>query len=311
MSETNQESLGKFLKTEREKRSISIEQLAYATRIGIKMLRALEEDLHEELPAQPFVRGYLQAYAKYVGLDVQDLLLRYQHHLATHPETTVKTLSSHYVYVRERYQEQKQLLLIISLVIVLIACAGTYFSLKAKRERGKQENKATAMQQILQATNTSVATSPQTTPTTATSVNTKAASPALSTSGTKTATQTATATTLEAPKKHSLVLQTTEDAWIRFQTDDDPVRELILRAEKTVTLRANKVFKLFSGNLGAITGSLDNKEFQSLAQTGRTMSAVLPESEIPNYPLPLFPTAASAVRTSTSTSTTQSTTSQP
>ena len=71
MSE-EQETLGSYLRRERKKRDVSIEQIAYATRISLKMLNALEEDHHQLLPAQPFVRGYLQAYAKYVSLDPKD-----------------------------------------------------------------------------------------------------------------------------------------------------------------------------------------------------------------------------------------------
>ena len=85
MNEMN-ESLGSYLRRAREEKNVSVEQVAYATRISLKMLRALEEDDHTALPAPTFVRGYLQAYAKYVRIDTQDLLLRYQHHLATAPD---------------------------------------------------------------------------------------------------------------------------------------------------------------------------------------------------------------------------------
>ena len=128
------ESLGAHLKRAREEKNISIEQVAYATRISLKMLRALEEDDHTVLPAPTFVRGYLQAYAKYVRIDTQDLLLRYQHHLATAPESKRGALRSHYLYVRERYQEKRRLIFVIVLFAVMLSAAGAYFFQKT-RER--------------------------------------------------------------------------------------------------------------------------------------------------------------------------------
>jgi cytoskeleton protein RodZ len=137
MEETN-ESLGSYLKRMRNENNVSIEQVAYATRISLKMLRALEEDDHTALPASTFVRGYLQAYAKYVRLDTQDLLLRYQHHLATAPDNKKGAIRSHYLYVRERYQEKRRMVLVIVLFATLLSVAGTFFLLKSKREDHKR-----------------------------------------------------------------------------------------------------------------------------------------------------------------------------
>ncbi|NUM89407.1 MAG: helix-turn-helix domain-containing protein, partial [Bdellovibrionales bacterium] len=140
-----QDTLGNYIKGERVKRNISLEQVSYATRISMKMLRALEDDDHGSLPAPAFVRGYLQAYAKYVSVDPQDLMLRYQHHLATASNVKRSALRSHYLYVKERYQEKRQLLLIVSLVVALLVSAGTYFVLKGKRERRKAAAQVAAL----------------------------------------------------------------------------------------------------------------------------------------------------------------------
>lgn len=305
MIEQGTETLGAYLRRERERRNISIEQLAYATRIGIKMLRSLEEDLHDELPALPFVRGYLQAYGKYVGLDTQDLFLRYQHHLATHPDSKKATLRSHYVYMKERYQERKQLFFILSLCVTMIACAGAYFMLKTKRDHAKATAKQIALKETTIAadttqsaeTNTIVAAAQdQNKPAASTKTNPTATVPAIEPAHKTTTPEPKTdvaakneANTEGTAKKFNLSLKSSADAWLRFQTDSDVIKDLTLHTGHSVTLRANKVIKLFSGNLGALQASMNGHEIKSLIQPGRAMSAVLPEAEIPNYPLPLFP----------------------
>ena len=75
------ESLGKYLKAERELRNLSLEEAAKFTKIGKQFLRAIEEDKYDLLPPATYVKGFLTAYARYLGLDPNDVLLRYQKYL--------------------------------------------------------------------------------------------------------------------------------------------------------------------------------------------------------------------------------------
>lgn len=71
------EKLGEYLKREREAKNISLEEISKKTRISIKILIALESDDKSKLPGDTFNKGFLRAYAKYVGLDVSDVLRMY------------------------------------------------------------------------------------------------------------------------------------------------------------------------------------------------------------------------------------------
>lgn len=75
------ESPGKYLKVERELRNLSLEEVAQFTRIKKHILKAIEEDEYELLPPGIYVKGFLTAYAKYLGLDPKDVILRYQNYL--------------------------------------------------------------------------------------------------------------------------------------------------------------------------------------------------------------------------------------
>jgi len=79
------ESPGKFLRTEREHRNLSLAEVAAGTRIKEHLLRALEEDRYDVFPAPLYVRGFLSAYAKYLGLEPREILLRYDNHLRNLP----------------------------------------------------------------------------------------------------------------------------------------------------------------------------------------------------------------------------------
>ncbi len=75
------DSLGRYLKKEREFRNISLREVAKNTRVKEHILKAIEEDRYPTLPSPTYVKGFLLSYAKYIGLDPNEVLLRYENSL--------------------------------------------------------------------------------------------------------------------------------------------------------------------------------------------------------------------------------------
>jgi cytoskeletal protein RodZ len=71
------ESLGQYLRHERELRQMSLEEIALTTRIPLRTLQHIEDGQLTALPGEVFVRGFLKSYAKSVGLSTDDVLARY------------------------------------------------------------------------------------------------------------------------------------------------------------------------------------------------------------------------------------------
>ena len=72
------ESIGTYLRRERELRKISLEELSYQTRVPVKYLEAIEAEQFEAIPGATFAKGYLKAYAQYIGLVPEEVLLRFE-----------------------------------------------------------------------------------------------------------------------------------------------------------------------------------------------------------------------------------------
>jgi cytoskeleton protein RodZ len=70
-------SFGEKLKLEREKRKISLEQISSTTKIGTRMLQALEEDKFNQLPGGIFNKGFVRAYSRCIGLDEDQTVAEY------------------------------------------------------------------------------------------------------------------------------------------------------------------------------------------------------------------------------------------
>jgi cytoskeleton protein RodZ len=81
MSSIGINTIGRLLEAAREEAGLSRNQLAMTTRIRPSALEALEEGNFEALPAPVFVRGFIRAYCREVGLDPADVLTRYGDYL--------------------------------------------------------------------------------------------------------------------------------------------------------------------------------------------------------------------------------------
>ena len=70
-------SFGERLRREREIRGVSLDDIADGTKIGTRLLRALEEEHFELLPGGIFNKGFVRAYAKYLGLNEDEAVADY------------------------------------------------------------------------------------------------------------------------------------------------------------------------------------------------------------------------------------------
>src|SRR5207245_6293089 len=70
--------LGEMLRTQREKKNITLEQAAADTRIREKFLKALEDGDYPSLPGAVYTRGFLRNYADYLDLQTDELVVLFQ-----------------------------------------------------------------------------------------------------------------------------------------------------------------------------------------------------------------------------------------
>jgi cytoskeletal protein RodZ len=71
------ESIGRYLRRERELRQVSLEELSLTTRIPLKMLHHIEGDRFDLLPGEVFARGFLRSYARALGMETDEVVARY------------------------------------------------------------------------------------------------------------------------------------------------------------------------------------------------------------------------------------------
>ncbi|HEX7793060.1 MAG TPA: helix-turn-helix domain-containing protein [Vicinamibacterales bacterium] len=79
----DEEFLGRRLRSERERRQITLESIAVNTKINISLLRDLERDDVSRWPTGIFRRAFIRSYAEAIGLDADEIANEF---LDRHPD---------------------------------------------------------------------------------------------------------------------------------------------------------------------------------------------------------------------------------
>ncbi|MBN2317770.1 MAG: helix-turn-helix domain-containing protein [Acidobacteria bacterium] len=112
------------LKKEREKKKISLAQVASDTRISLHYLESIEEGRYSDLPGGIYSRAFIKAYCESINLDPREILEHYDAQVPSSlPEKTQKT---------EFIPLQRSFFIPIPLLIwsimLLISAIGIFFS---------------------------------------------------------------------------------------------------------------------------------------------------------------------------------------
>lgn len=117
-------TLGEYLRHEREKRGVTIEQVASATKVGVKTLHSLEEDLFIELPAKPFIRGFVTSYCRFIGLDPKDTLSRFDDFMTRKAVERPNRDGGHSGYAFDKKDGDQQSRTILTIAIISFVAVG-------------------------------------------------------------------------------------------------------------------------------------------------------------------------------------------
>src|SRR6266436_6242656 len=70
-------SFGERLRREREMRGITLNEIAESTKISRRHLESLEKEDFDSLPGGVFNKGFVRAYARYLGIDEDQAVADY------------------------------------------------------------------------------------------------------------------------------------------------------------------------------------------------------------------------------------------
>lgn len=113
------DTFGENLRSSRENKGYSLEQVARDTNIAKKFLIALEEEDFSIFPGEPYLIGFLKNYADYLGLDSSKIVALHRNmKLQEQPVPIEELLNT---------GKSRVSIVVISILVVVLAGVGGYF----------------------------------------------------------------------------------------------------------------------------------------------------------------------------------------
>lgn len=229
------ESLGKYLKRERENRKRSLKEVSKHIKVREPFLKAVEEDRRELLPSVTYVKGFLSAYAKYLGLDPNEVIVRYEAESKKELIIRPEALPEKRILWNPKYLWTIGGVIIVGFIVLYLLLSPSQPPVVPPPP--KPEAKKT----IPQPPPPPVSEKPS---------------------------------VLEK-KGISLAVKAVERTWVAIQIDGQPVREATFQPGESFTYRAAKRIELVVGNAGGLDMTFNERRLEKMGKSGEVVSVLL------------------------------------
>ena len=254
-------SFGERLKREREMRGIKLEDIAESTKIGKRNLLALEEEHFDQLPGGIFNKGFVRAYAKYLGLDeeqaVNDFLVasaNYDQPAALQPPPTSWVKAP--AMPSDDAIRRRNRIRVLLVALLLVGGFGGWFywkgRLRAAENRSDQEAAQPAPPNAASTSDNSAsrtaAAGPVGSPSTSDESNNLASAEPLHPSSAA----PGTAESKAGERVFTIRIQAREDTWVNVTSDGKQVMDVVIPAGQERVIHARQELVLKTGNAAGI-----------------------------------------------------------
>jgi len=273
-------SLGTYLRSLREARGGSLEDMARSTRVGIRHFEALEEERLADLPSPVFVRGFIRAYCSFLREPPEEALGRYQDLAGEHAAAQSARAP---LGPRNTWASSS---LIVGLVLLVLLAAGLLALNLTIRRSPTSSDTAMKIDPPTVVAPPPAPAAPATAPVapapapTATPPQQPAPPPVAAPEAPPPASPPSAAApppgaapAPAAPAKPTsgpqhLVIRAVEPTWIRVQTDEGRTAEELLQPGASREWMAQRRFLVTLGNAGGVELTLNGKALPPLGPKG-------------------------------------------
>lgn len=270
-------SFGMRLKQEREKKSVTLDDIALSTKISTRMLRALEEERFDQLPGGIFNKGFIRAYARCLGMDEEQAIADYLAATGVAPPGKTPENSEPAPLLEPPPREQSDgagvpwgMFAVALLIAALGFAAWGYYSRES--QKGSQDSASPA------ASSSKVTPPPVTESSPPHPPAGSGASPAEVARPSQTAVQTPTSTQTSQPPAASpsvstpdqslpprtigfmVLIKARQDSWLAISIDGEVSTQSILTASAQKAVRATREIVIRAGNVGGLDFEFNGKK---------------------------------------------------
>lgn len=288
-------SPGEQLRTAREERGLTLEDVYAATHIRVEYLNALEQDDRAALPDDVVARGFVRNYARYLGLDPKPLVGEYGFEEVALPKPLEASEAIDVPLQISPIPSGAIVGTIALLIVIAVLVGGIWYVYPRRAELMDRFNQAapvgliddatvTATQQPA-ATDTPVAIQGDTTEATETTTQptntprptaTSTATPVpTATQPPRTPTPGADAPTTIAADEIRVVLQAQSAAWTRVMVDGEEAYAGTLEDGDEREWIGNETVLIRTGNAGGVRLLVNGEDYGILGDAGEVLDTLL------------------------------------
>ena len=260
---------GPHLRRAREKRGLSLQQVAATTKISARVLEALERNDISKLPGGIFSRSFVRAYAREVGLDPEETVGRFVESFPPEAEERTPVAAAQAVDA-EGFESGRRaamtLLQVLGISVLVVLAVAVYRSMRP----------TPTAQPPAPVITEPVRENPPAAPAAA-EAEPPAAVPAASTTTGPAAAEAGAGEPFVATPETPLALTVvaSEECWLSLSVDGQKVVARNLQAGERVQFRARTVIILSAGNAGALTLTINGKPARTLGGRGEVVTSTI------------------------------------
>jgi cytoskeletal protein RodZ len=283
--------LGSRLRAARERRGVSLRQIAGKTKISVSALEALERNDVSRLPGGIFSRAFVRSYASEVGLDpdeaIQDFLAQFPRDVAAAHHPPADAVEDHESVESDR--RTASTFLRLTMISIPIAAAVVYFGMSGRPSPTAEQ---TAPGDLARRAGSPVErpSAPETTEPVA--VASVPAPPAKQTAPTAGSEKPAVATPrapAQAPpveedgQRLTIELTVTAPCWVTATVDGQKKIERLLETGERQTIEVARELSLTAGDAAAVRMTINGIDARPLGRKNEVVTARINPTNFRSY----------------------------
>jgi cytoskeletal protein RodZ len=264
---------GGKLREARERKGVTLRQIAGATKISVGVLEALERNDISRLPGGIFSRAFVRSYAIEVGLDpettIQDFIAAFPHDSVTAGHPRSSEIEDHEAIESDR--RTATTFVRLGLISVPIVGVMLYFATAGRHALTAEKPPETAVRPPVAAPPPDPAPAPRET-TAPPASDPVAAAPV-----------TAPPVTTPAADRLTIGLSARKPCWVSATVDGQKAIERLLQSGEQTTLEVRREMVLTAGDAAAIALTLNGADARPLGKSGEVVTTRVNLSNYKDY----------------------------
>jgi len=258
---------GDRLRREREMRGITLDEITESTKISRRHLEALEGEHFDQLPGGVFNKGFVRAYARFLGIDEDQAVADYSAASNEQPEPEDKfPLEIHQEPNRELNPRRSPLPLVFGVAALVGVLMGYFFWLKSRPHGPEAAQQPDHQTSVVHDTAPAKGTS-QPTPGQQNQAPAHAPPAAAIVAPERLARENTAPPSTEkkqADKTFVVLVKAKEDSWVSIVADGKSVMQRVLIADRQKKVKAAKQIVVRTGNAGGIDVTFNGKSLGAI-----------------------------------------------